>query len=78
MQEVEKDDDWLKSREIIEKHSASVDQMLKILKQEEKLLRDLLNDEVSLADYCRNLRGFLSKRIDETRKVYDTLMKQEG
>jgi kinesin family protein 2/24 len=73
--DAEKDEIWKKSRLVIEAHSKSVDKLLKLLRLEECLLRDLLNDQTSLGEYYESLEGMLDSRIDETMKVY-TLLKE--
>jgi hypothetical protein len=72
------DEMWNKSRRVIEAHSKSVDKLLSILRLEEGLLRDLLNDQASLGEYYGRLDGLLSQRMEETLIVYKLLRNEEG
>lgn len=76
-EEDQKDEMWRRSRQIIESHSASVDSMLFTLRQEETILRKLLNDEVSLEEYYNKLSALLGRRLSETVKLNKLVLEEQ-
>ncbi|KAJ3378337.1 hypothetical protein HDU92_007491, partial [Lobulomyces angularis] len=59
---------WVQGKSLIQEHSESVDGLLEVLRIEEELLKKLLNGEINLPLYKKELTTLLKERILNSNK----------